>query len=192
MSWKCNCDWKWEQSQHKFLSRAHFHYRSITKSIFGVWLQVVLQLENQPGSDMQSVHGCFSNKTAGQFLALLLMISTHCWEKSHPSSKCWKASPKNKNREGNGKLCLCAQAWVYRSVTACVFWLAQFFASSQTCVWHLHARMTEPPAAMQNFPSVVPCFKVFHQLLGTVQIYWTVTDILISATCKGANRAIYD
>lgn len=66
-------------------------------------------------------------KTAGWLLGLLLMISTRCWERSRPSTACWKSSTKNKNRGGNEEVCVCAQTSVYLSETAFVFDLAHFF-----------------------------------------------------------------
>lgn len=99
-----------------------------------------------------------------------------------PPRSAEKAPLKQKNRGGSEEMCICL--WV----PACFGWLC-FFASFQTCVWHLHARMTEPPAVM-NIPRVT-CYvlKTFHQLLRSVQPTETVSDISM-AKCVIKNKAL--
>lgn len=132
----------------KSLGRVGFWCKQF-RGIFVVWLSTAALAMNQ---QLDRFH--------------LLIISTHSREKSQPLSKCWKVSTKKQN--------LNASVYVRTSMSICLwppacFGWPTFIASLQTCVWHLHARMTEPPAVM-NIPWVTcHVLKPIYQLLSRFQ-----------------------
>lgn len=185
----------------EFMCRADFHSETIIQTDSWVWEQPWClaaghpAVRNEPRSDGQSVHSRSANKAAGRLLAILPVIPTHCWDEPTPSSACWKSSTKTKTRKGgNEKMWMWVQASVYLSKTAFVFYLAQFFFLSQTCVWHLHARLAEPPAEMKISQVLCHVSKSFISCSRAANCpnYWTNTDISISGTCEGAYGAICD